>query len=169
MPKNTGFWGIFLVIAGGLLLLERLQIIGGDIFLLLLGVSFIAAYFITGRVIGFLIPGSFLTWFGLYTLALRQTYYPLLIEYSAGLLFLSFSLAFLTIFLHTAKAKPNLAKYWPLYSSISFLIGALVVEFNFTFIPDKYLNYLKNYWPIVLIIFGLIIFLTSSEKKEIKK
>ena len=169
MPKNSGFWGIFLVIAGGLLLLERLQIISGDIFLLLLGVTFITAYFITSRVIGFLIPGSFLIWFGLYTLALRQTYYPILIEYSAGLLFVSFSLAFLTIFLHTKKAKKNLVRYWPLYPSISLLILALALEVNLTFIPEKYMNYLKDYWPIALIIFGLIIFLTSSEQKQIKK
>lgn len=169
MSKNNNLFGILLVLAGGFLLLERLQIISGDIFLLLLGLVFITVYFIKGRVIGFLIPGSFLTWFGLYTFSLEQTYYPQVAEYSAGLLFLFLGLAFLTICLHTVKYNRNSAKYWPLYPGISLLIFALIIEFEFSFIPEKYFSYLKNYWPAVLIICGLIIFLTSNKQKNIKK
>ncbi len=168
MKRNNSLFGVFLILAGIFLLLERFQIIDGDIFLLLLGSTFIAAYFLKGRILGLLIPGAFLTWLGLYTIAIEQTYYPILADYSGGLLFLALGLAFCTIFIHTFVHNKSVTRYWPLYPALSLIIFALVVEFDFRFIPQIYLDYLRHYWPAVLIILGVIILLAAPRDNDKK-
>ncbi|AZR72057.1 hypothetical protein BBF96_00810 [Anoxybacter fermentans] len=81
MTKGNRLFGIFLVIVGIFLSLERFRLIDGDIFLLLLGSAFLTAYFITHRILGFLITSSILIWLGLYILLMEQTYWPKLNNY----------------------------------------------------------------------------------------
>ena len=165
MAKGRNIFGVFLVFAGAFLLLERLNLIDGNIFLLLMGGGFFAAYFANGRTLGLLIPGSILTWFGLYTFLMEQPILPLKDTYRGGLLFLALGLAFITIFLHTLFHEKGGARFWPLYPGLGLVLFALVVEFEFTFIPGQYLDYIKTYWPGLVILIGLYLLLFSRGNK----
>ena len=166
MSRNSSLFGIFLILAGCFLLLERLELISGDIFLLLLGTTFIATYFVKNRSLGLLVAGSLLTWIGLYTVILEQAYWPILEEYAGGLLFFAMGCAFGTLFIHTHKDQNKLTRYWPLYTGIALIVFALVVEFEFSFIPGLYLNYISRFWPVLLVILGFFFFLTSIKSKD---
>lgn len=165
MAKGKGIFGVFLMFAGAFLLLERLHLIDGDIFLLLLGGAFITAYFANKRSIGFLIPGSILTWFGLYSLLMEQPFWELKDQYAGGLLFIALGLAFLTIFLHTAFHEEGSARFWPLYPGLGLIFFALIVQYEFTFIPQQYVDYVKTYWPGLIVFIGLVMILTAGRNK----
>lgn len=165
MAKGRNIFGVFLIFAGAFLLLERLNLIDGDIFLLLLGGGFIAAYFANGRTLGFLIPGSILAWLGLYTFFMEQPVLGFKDDFAGGLLFLALGLAFFTIFLHTLFKEKGGARFWPLYPGIGLVLFALVVEYDFQFIPQLYLTQIKTYWPGLIILFGLFLLLTSKKNK----
>lgn len=164
MLKGKSLFGIFLVFSGSFLLLERLALIDGDIFLLLLGVAFLLAYFINSRTLGFLIPGSLLTWLGLYTLLMEQTFWEIKNQYAGGLLFLALGLAFCCIFIHTFRQSEGHLRFWPLYPGIILILFSLIVEFEFAFIPKEYLEYINTYWPGILVLIGLILLVTSRRQ-----
>ncbi|MCK4259740.1 MAG: hypothetical protein KAX49_12225 [Halanaerobiales bacterium] len=167
MSKMNRLFGTFFIFAGLYLLLERLRLIDGDIFLLLLGSTFLAIYFATNRPLGLLIPGSIITWLGLYALLMENNYWPIIEKYEGGLLFLALGLAFCTIFFHTyfSKQKNYGYRFWPLMPGFGLIIFAFIVEVEFSFIPYNYLFYIETYWPVLIIIVG-IIFLASSYKKR---
>lgn len=165
MSKGKGILGVFLIFAGAFLLLERLQLIDSDMFLILLGGAFLAAYFANGRRIGFLIPGSILTWFGLYSLLMEQPFWELKDQHAGGLLFVALGLAFLTIFLHTLSHEKGSARFWPLYPCLGLIFFAAVVEYEFSFIPQQYLDYIKTYWPALIVIVGLVMIATAGRHK----
>lgn len=164
--KGKSIFGIFLVFAGAFLLLERLDLIDGDIFLILLGCAFLAAYFANKFSIGFLIPGAILTWFGIYSLVMEQPYWDLTDTHAGGLLFMALGLAFLTIFIHTVLMEKDSSRFWPLYPGIGLILFALIVEFEFSFIPLDYMAYIETYWPALIILLGVILFLTSHKGKN---
>lgn len=163
MLKGKSLFGIFLIFAGSFLFLERLQLIDGDIFLLLLGIAFLLAYFINSHTLGFLVPGSILTWIGLYTLLMEQTFWDIKNEYAGGLLFLAIGLAFCCIFIHTYRNIQGHLRFWPLYPGVILIIFSLIVEFEFAFIPREYLEYINTYWPGLLVVIGLILLATSRK------
>lgn len=165
MSKGNRLFGIFMIIAGGFLLLERFQFIDGDVFLLFLGLAFIIAYFSTDRPVGLLIPGSILSWFGLYVLLMEQSPWPILDEYSGGLFFVALAMAFITIFVHTYLRYRGGSRFWPLYPAFGLIMVAFIVEFDFSLIPGEYMHYLETYWPVLLVFSGVIMFLTSLRKK----
>lgn len=165
MARGKSIFGVFLMFAGVFLLLERLHLIDGDIFLLLLGGAFIAAYFANGRSPGFLIPGSILTWFGLYSLFMEQPFWELKDQHAGGLLFITLGLAFLTIFLHTVFHEKGNARFWPLYPGLGLILFAVIVEYEFSFIPEQYLNYVKTYWPGLIVLIGLVMIATAGRNK----
>lgn len=166
MVKGKSIFGIFLIFAGAFLLLERLNLIDGDLFMLLLGAAFIAAYFANQYSIGFLIPGSILTWLGVYSFLMEQPFWDAKDIHAGGLLFLALGLAFFTMFLHTLFKEKGAARFWPLYPGLGLILFAIIVEFEFNFIPEEYMGYIKTYWPGLIILTGVIVLLTSGKNKS---
>ncbi len=165
MTRVNHLFGILLIFAGLYLLLERLCLIDGDIFLILLGVTFISLYFATKRPLGLLIPGSILTWLGLYALLIENNYLPFLEEYEGGLLFFALGLAFCTIFFHTYFCGSKGYQFWPLFPSLGLILFAIIVEFEFSFIPSKYIFFIETYWPVLFIVLGVVFLIFSNKKK----
>lgn len=162
--------GSFFLFIALLLLLNNLGLLTGNAFLLILGLGFLAVYFLLGGRrrygnIGLLIPGAILIsiWAAI-TISQRVALGPL-----DGAIFLFLiGLAFLAVFfLHTISFKEmsHGDRFWPLYPTAGlFFIGAITYlsqlqerEISFS----RYLNYL---WILVFLVIGLKLIL--GQKKE---
>lgn len=153
--------GFFFLFIGLLLLLNNLGLLSGNAFLLILGLGFLAIYFLLGGRrrygnIGLLIPGTILISIWLSTTITQ------VLELGAldGAVFLFLmGLAFLTVFIlhtHSFRDHAHGDRYWPLYPAAGlFLIGGVAYlsqlwERDFTF--SRYMNYI---WVVVFLGIGL--------------
>lgn len=166
--------GYFFIFIGLLILLNNLDLLSGNAFILILGLGFIGIYFLLGGKtkygnIGFLIPGSILTsiWVSS-TLAENMDLGPL-----DGPHFLFFmGLAFVSIFLlHTItfKEKTHGDRFWPIYPALGLLVISIVAYLSEVRDQDFpiTLNILFNYiWVVVFIGIGLKLILKKNRASE---
>lgn len=149
--------GIIFILLGIYFLLINLGLwkgVAGNLFLVVLGVAFVAAFYISGRAVGFLIPGFILSFLGL-VLALLQSglvdekkYWPLIIT--------SVALAFICVYLLGTRKE----ELWPLVSGIVLLIlSGLLFATTFGLLDWDFWSLLGYFWPIVLIFLGIWILL----------
>ena len=142
--RRSVAWGAILVIAGIFFLIVNLfPAVGGGAFLLLLGIAFLAAYFLGGRRLGFLIPGGILSGLGIGVLLNTST---LLAGYG-GLVVLFLGLGFVFIWVFEGR------QYWTLIAgAVLVFIGAVSIasEVYGTRAED-----VLRWWPVVLIALGI--------------
>lgn len=145
--------GIILILLGIYFLLVNLGLwkgLAGNLFLVVLGVSFIASFYISGKAVGFLIPGFTLCFLGM-VLALLQSglleyekYWPLIIT--------AVALALVCVYLLGTRKE----ELWPLVSGIVLLIlSGLLLATTFGVLDWDFWRLLGYFWPIVLIFLGI--------------
>lgn len=137
-----GAAGIILVIAGIFFLLVNFfprQV--GPSFLLLVGVAFLAAYFLGGRHVGFLIPGGIIAGLGVGVLVAQTS--PG--QESGGIILVCLALGFVAIWVFERGHQWSLIP-----GGILAAIGAFVLSNELV-----QLNYVARWWPAILILVGL--------------
>ena len=149
--------GIIFILMGIYFLLINLGLwkgLAGNLFLIVLGVSFITAFYVSGKAVGFLIPGFILTFMGM-VLALLQSglieekrYWPLIIT--------AVAVAFICVyFLGTREEEA-----WPLVIGIILLvISGMLLATTFGLLDWDFWHLIGYFWPIVLIFLGIWILL----------
>jgi len=146
--KNKSI-GILLLLIGAFLLLTNFNLLKGDVFLMLLSVIFIIAYFRMNRSIGFLIPGCIL--FSIFLFNLFNNLFNINPIHSLTFI----GLGFIAIYFIHYSGKKDITigeKYWSLYPGIILIAIGILISLIQNF-PD-YLRYLI---PIVLIIIGVLL------------
>ncbi len=142
--------GMILIVAGVFFLLVNIfprQI--GPSFLLLVGLAFLAAYFLGERNVGFLIPGSIIAGMGLGVL-LAQLIPG---RESGGIVVLCLGLGFIAIWLFEKGHQ------WALIpGGILVVIGALVASSELAQFSD-----LGRWWPVILILVGLWVLVRRAQ------
>lgn len=149
--------GIIFILLGIYFLLINLGLwkgLAGNFFLIVLGVSFITAFYVSGKAVGFLIPGFILTFMGM-VLALLQSglieekkYWPLIIT--------AVAMAFICVyFLGTREEEA-----WPLVIGIILLvISGMLLATTFGLLDWDFWHLIGYFWPIALIFLGIWILL----------
>ncbi len=165
--------GLLFLAAAVVLLVSQLGYLPGELFLLVLGGGFCAAYFLMGGVkeygsVGFLIPGAILLALGSYALAENALSS---VAGNESLFFAALSAAFGLVLIHTVRfsEKDHAGRFWPVYpAGALLLLAAIIYGSNFISIdiPAQIFNYI---WVIVLIVVGIKLLLTSREKPEVEK
>lgn len=149
--------GIMLILLGIYFLLINLGLwkgIAANIFLVILGAAFIAAFYISGKAVGFLIPGFILTFLSI-VLALLQSglvdekrFWPLIVT-AVGLAFIC------VYFLGTRKEE-----VWPLVLGIGlFILSGLLLATTFELLDWDFWRLMGYFWPVVLIFLGIWVLL----------
>jgi len=128
--------------------------IAANIFLVILGAAFIAAFYISGKAVGFLIPGFILTFLSI-VLALLQSglvdekrFWPLIV--------IAIGLAFICVyFLGTRKEE-----VWPLVLGIGlFVLSGLLLATTFELLDWDFWRLMGYFWPVILIFLGIWVLL----------
>ncbi len=149
--------GIILILLGIYFLLVNLGLwrgLAANLFLVVLGICLIAAFYISKKAIGFLIPGFVFTFVGIVVTLLQSglieqsKYWPLILSATA--------LAFICVyFLGTRKDE-----IWPLVLGILLLIlSGLLFATTFGVIDWDFWRLLGYFWPILLIFLGIWVLL----------
>lgn len=155
--KKTVIWGVLLVLAGVYFLLSTLFNLPAAIFLLFLGVAFLAVRCITGRY-GYTIPGSLLAALGL---GLTLQHYLPFTTSGAALTLLCLSLGFLVMHLIDFRRMGN----WPLIPAlVLFLVSALLFVTTDPALRHLLEPYFPYLLPVVLILLGVIFLLRALFK-----
>lgn len=149
--------GIIFILLGIYFLLINLGLwkgLAGNLFLVFLGVFFIGAFYLSGKAVGFLIPGFILTFLGM-ILALLESglieekkYWPLIIT--------AIALAFICVyFLGTRKEE-----IWPLVLGIVLLTASgMLLATTFGLLDWDFWHLIGYFWPAVLIFLGIWVLL----------
>lgn len=158
--------GFLLIALGALILLANLRLLPGELFLITLGLGFLAAYFLGKRNLGFLIPGAVLTAIGLFAgLEARMS-----ARADLGPVFLIFlGAAFITVYLvHTSRleAAARGARRWPLIPGGILMTLGIISTVAVNLGREEDLATILDYWPAVLILLGVIIILRGRNRNE---
>lgn len=163
--------GLILIIFGLIIFLGNLDFLEGDFTLVLISAGFYFAYFLSGnnnqkRNIGFLIPANIIFMLGIFTILENNRQ----LERLSGTLFFVFmGTAFLLVYLiHTSRLQGQTSgeRNWPLITA-----GAIYLFSGFIFAVE-YLEaevvarILGTYWPVILIIIGVIIIIRNLKKSN---
>ncbi len=149
--------GIMLILLGIYFLLINLGLwhgLAGNLFLIVLGISFICAFYISGKAVGFLIPGLILVLVGM-VLALLQSglieenkFWPLIVT-AVGLAFV------VAYFLATREEEA-----WPLVLGIILLLASgMLLATTFGMLDWDFWHLAGYFWPVALIFLGIWILL----------
>ena len=149
--------GIIFILLGVYFLLINLGLwkgLAGNLFLVVLGISFIAAFYISGKAVGFLIPGLVLTLVGL-VLALLQSglveenkFWPLIVT--------AVGVSFVAVYFLGTRDK----EAWPLVLGIVLLIvSGLLLATTFGALDWDFWHLIGYFWPVVLIFLGIWVLL----------
>ena len=136
--------GVVLVLFGlGFYLMQRLDAIGDEVIMLIIGAAFLVAYFYQ-KAYGLLIPACILL--GLGSGNLLQDRFP---QWADDGIQLGLGLGFLAIYL-IAKLYQRESHWWPLIPGIVLiLIGVPRTA--------KIMRFLLDNWPLILVAIGLVI------------
>jgi hypothetical protein len=149
--------GIIFILLGLYFLLINLglwQGLAGNLFLVVLGVAFICAFYISGKAVGFLIPGLIMTLVGM-VLALLQSglieenkFWPLIIT--------AVGVAFVLVYFLATREK----EAWPLVMGIVLLVASgMLLATTFGVLDWDFWHLVGYFWPVVLIFLGIWILL----------
>ena len=144
MDRKNVLLGIILVTVGAVMGLIALEIIPGISMLFVIAGGFLAAYFVFGRNIGFLIPGCVIT-----AIAAYSTWNQMVPGLDGIYFLLLLGAAFIAVFLiHTMHLQTNYwgERYWPLFP------GTIL-----TGIAGLTLSQRPNYWDLDRKLFSLIV------------
>lgn len=155
--KSKILIGIILILMGVYFLVVNLGLwpgLAGNLFLVVLGVSFLAAFYLSGKAVGFLIPGFVLSFLGI-ILALLQSglisydkYWPLIVT--------AVGLAFICVYVLGTRKED----IWPLVLGIILLIvSGLLMATTFGLLDWDFWRLLGYFWPVMLIFLGLWVLL----------
>jgi hypothetical protein len=135
--------GLVLIIVGGILLLARLQVLGGDLTVLIIGALLLAVYVASGTG-GLLFPGAILTGLGA-GIALRERLGPESATVPLGL-----GVGFLLIYAFGEARGPRTG-WWPL------IPGGILVVVGLMQAARAYgpLKMAASWWPVLLIAIGV--------------
>ena len=164
MKKNL--FAYILIVIGVLTLMGNYGFIQGEFFLLIIGASFLLAYFKMNddsKNIGFLIPGMIVTTVGLFSNIER-----FLFGFDGPVFLAMLGSAFLLIhYIHTRETGKTNQSKWAHYTGIGiilFSVFILAVD-NLNIAPINWI--FQNIFPIGLILFGIYKITRSSDKKTL--
>jgi len=145
--------GILITLIGVFLLLINLNLLTGNIFLLIISAIFILSYYRFNQNIGFLIPGCILLSISIFNI-LKSLYdiNPIHI-----LTFIGFGFILIFILHYSGKKDiPTGEKYWSIYpGTILISIGILLN------IIQNFPEYIRFLLPILLIVLGIFLVIRS--------
>jgi len=154
--RNHGsiVFGVLLMFMGAFFLLNNFDYFRGEGFLIFLGLAFVAAYFLTGRPVGLLIPGFVLMAIGSFA-SVERGFFGF--KLGGGWFFIFLGSAFAAIFIVDSfgRATPTV---WPLYPAAGLLLFGLFITAG-EILPKQFWHLAGGWWPAVLILAGLIILL----------
>ncbi len=149
--------GIILILLGVYFLLVNFGFwkgLAGNLFLIILGICFIAAFYLSGNAVGFLISGLVFTFLGIVITLLqsglidKEKYWPLIL--------LAVALALICVYFLGTREE----EMWPLVLGILLVIlSGLLFATTFGIIDWDFWQLLGYFWPILLIFFGIWILL----------
>jgi hypothetical protein len=155
--------GIILILIGVIFLLSKLNLLGNINILMIVGGGFLAAYILSNRPIGFLIPGLIVSSIGLFAYLSDIKVIP----DNSGQIFLLFLAAafWLIMLIHTMWTKNADwgERFWPIFPA-----GALTV-IGFLLLGETYhnifiLKQISDLWPVVLILIGILVLIPKHPK-----
>jgi hypothetical protein len=155
--------GIILIFIGLIFLLSKLNLLGNINILMIVGGGFLVAYVLSKRPIGFLIPGLIVSSIGLFAYLSDKKIIP----DNGGQIFLLFLAAafWLIMLIHTMWIKNADwgERFWPIFPAGSLtVIGFLVL--GETYRDIFILKQISNFWPVVLILIGIIVLIPKHPK-----
>jgi hypothetical protein len=157
--RSKSILGSILIMAGAVTLLGNLNILNENFILPILGIGFLAVYFMLGARksygnIGFLIPGIILSALQIFKIADDNNVSE---KTEIIIVFGVFSICFLLMYLiHTCwfKELSTGKRNWPLYVSIAFLFFGGIV-YAIEYLDWKFgMVLLNNMWPVILVLVG---------------
>ena len=158
MRRNSGqiVMGLVLLFLGGFFLLNNLGFLRGEAFLVFLGLAFVGAYLLTGRQVGFLVPGAVLVSLGLFA-GLEQSRFFWGQRAGGGWFFMFMALAFAAVFIidSLGRASPTT---WALFPAAGLGLFGLIL-LGIDVVPRSLWRTTATWWPIVLILVGLLFLL----------
>lgn len=161
MDRNNVFFGVVLIMIGILVGLVTLHLIPGLSLLFILAGSFLAAYFVFHRNIGFLIPGCILA--AVATFVTIESAHRI----SGFYMILFLGIAFLAIFfIHTMHLKTNYwgERNWPLFpGAILSVLGSLLLSAQSQWfgIDRKIFSMIV---PVLLVVVGVALLFGERKK-----
>lgn len=150
--KNKAL-GILIALIGVFLLLINLNLLTGNIFLLLISAIFLLSYYRFNRNIGFLIPGCILLSISIFNIL--EGFYNINTIHILTFIGIGFILIFL-IHYSGRKEISTGEKYWSLYpGTILISLGILIS------IIQNFPEYIRFILPLLLIVIGILLILRS--------
>lgn len=164
MKKNKAAGGVVLIIIGIILMLGQLSIINNINLFLIIGCTFLAVYIALGRNIGFLIPGSIITSFGLFVYLSDKKILP----DNGGVLILFFigGAFWVILFVHTMwlKTKNWGTKYWPVFPAGIITASGLITASQVYSYNNPALKLITGLIiPVVLVAAGILIMFSKRQ------
>lgn len=163
--------GIIMVALGLIIFLGNMDIIDGDYTLLIIGGGLFAGYFFSGerinkRKIGFLIAATIVSMIGIFDIVDNYV----ISDLSGSLFFLFIGTAFLLVYLlHTMHYNKNTGKRkWPLITSIALYTFSFFIYLVEVVNSEIFADIMNNYWPVILIIIGLVVLFKGIKKDNNK-
>jgi hypothetical protein len=148
--------GVVLVVLGLVFFIGQFVDLEGPLFLVGLGLVFLAVYSLGRRLLGFVIAGWVLLAIGVFAGLDEANVLPGTVEGPVFLVLLG--AAFLLVYLaHTRALASWGARNWPLIAGlVLWAIGALILLIeNAVLLPPEARNVILRWWPLVLIAAGL--------------
>ncbi len=155
MRRNSGqiVIGLVLLFLGGFFLLNNLGFLRGEAFLVFLGLAFVGAYVLTGRQVGFLVPGAVLVALGLFS-SLEQSRFFWGRQAGGGWFFIFMALAFAAVFVVDSLGRPS-PTTWALFPAAGLgLFGLFVIGMDV--LPRSLWRASATWWPAILILVGVL-------------
>ena len=155
-PTSLILIGLFI------LLLNNINIIN-SYYLFTLGMFFILLFFHYNRLSYYSFIGAHLLTFGLYIVLLFSDMLP---EGGMSAVVLAIGLGFIVFYILEAKWTT----FWPLVPGLTIsAFGLLIYLHNTGVITIDFLDVLGSYWPLVIVIFGIVSLYYNSTMKLLQK
>lgn len=153
MTSNSKYLGFLFVILGFLFLMDNLNVftINWSLYIILTGLLLVIVYFLKKELVIFLLPGTMLLIYGILFLYCALTDWQNMV-WLWPVLFIAPGIGFLLLYF--------LKNREPIYS----VPGILLIVFGALFFVRK-MAYIK-FWPIVLIVFGIVYLVRFYQNKE---
>jgi hypothetical protein len=155
VQRNSGqiVIGLILLFLGGFFLLNNLGFLRGEAFLVFLGLAFVGAYVLTGRQVGFLVPGAVLVALGLFA-GLEQSRFIWRRQAGGGWFFIFMALAFAAVFVVDSLGRQS-PTTWALFPAAGLgLFGLFVLGVDV--LPRSVWRMSATWWPAILILIGVL-------------
>ena len=155
--------GLVLIVIGALLLVAQFtEALGGWVFLVGLGLIFLAAY-AANRQYGFLIPGCLLVGIGI-PVGLIEKVEPFASNDAyGGLVPLGLGLGFIAIWLIDLVGNPGRqAGWWPLIPGVIVSLAGIAAVAQ----QEEWLQTIGQWWPVLLILLGLWIIFARYIRRQ---